>query len=123
VPSEVALWLGSLNIRPTFVLAFDDRASMLRTAHHRTDMEAVPMTTQAIAPEPVQKTLDANLLRVVLDLSERLRTYEAEFGFPTSELEAALASGQVSESSKVADWLIGYRTLTAVIGSGSAPAE
>lgn len=81
------------------------------------------MTTPALAPEPEQKALDANLLRVVLDLSARLRTYEAEFGFPTSELEAALASGRVNESSEIADWLIGYRTLTAVIGSGSAPAE
>ena len=81
------------------------------------------MTTQTLFPEPDDEVLDENRLRVVLDLAERLRAYETKFGFSTSGLEAALVSGRVTETSEVADWLIGYRTLTAVLGSEPAPAE
>jgi hypothetical protein len=82
-----------------------------------------PMSARALSPEPRPEVLDANRLRVVLDLAERLRAYETKFGFATADLDAELASGRLAETGDVADWLIGYRTLTAVLGCGSAPAE
>jgi hypothetical protein len=82
-----------------------------------------PMSALPLPLEPRPEILDANRLRVVLDLAERLRAYETKFGFPTSDLDAELASGRLAETGDVVDWLIGYRTLTAVLGCESAPAE
>ena len=81
------------------------------------------MTLESEAREPEPAVLEANRLRVVLDLAARLRTYEIRFGLPTSELDAALRTGRVVESADVTDWLIGYRTLSIVIGPQPASGE
>jgi hypothetical protein len=78
---------------------------------------------RAVTSEPEAHVLDANRLRVVLDLAERMRAFEAKFGFDSSRLPSELASGRLLETSEVADWLTAYKTLAAVLGSGPAPAE
>ncbi len=81
-------------------------------------MTAVPRIT-----EPERDELEANRLRIVLDLAVRLRGYEVSFGFASSDLEAALDAGRVAETAEVSDWLFGFRTLSAVLGTRSAPGD
>jgi hypothetical protein len=81
------------------------------------------MTLQPRSIEPKPEVLEANRLRLVLDLATRLRAFECRFGFETSDLEAALLTGRLVETSDVSDWLIGYRTLSAVIGSRSTSGD
>jgi hypothetical protein len=81
------------------------------------------MSLHAEELEPEPAVLEANRLRVVLDLAARLTSYEMQFGLLTSDLESAIQTGQVVESADVTDWLIGYRTLSIVIGPRPAPGE
>jgi hypothetical protein len=77
----------------------------------------------AVNREPAPDVLDANRIRVVLDLAERMRAFELKFGFDSSNLPTELASGRLVETSEVAAWLTAYKTLAAVLGNGPAPAE
>jgi hypothetical protein len=78
---------------------------------------------RAVISEPEPHVLDANRLRVVLDLATRMRAFEAKFGIDSSSLPGELASGRLLETSEITDWLTAYKTLTAVLGSESTPAE
>lgn len=54
--------------------------------------------------------LQQNLDRLLRELRDKMRRYEARYELPSSRVEDEVASGRLRETAEVCDWLILLRT-------------
>jgi hypothetical protein len=58
--------------------------------------------------------LQANRDQLRRTLQRKLRGYESRFELPSSRVESELSSGRLRETDEICDWVIAFRTLSAL---------
>ncbi len=58
--------------------------------------------------------LEQNRQRLLRELNQKLRQYEARYELSSNRVEAALASGQLRDTAEVCDWVVALRTIQAL---------
>lgn len=54
--------------------------------------------------------LEQNRQRLLRELNQELRQYEARYELSSNRVEAALVSGQLRDTAEVCDWIVALRT-------------
>jgi len=58
--------------------------------------------------------LQQNRRRLMGELREKIRRYEARYEIASSRVEVELKSGRLRETAEICDWLIAFRTYLAL---------
>ncbi|MPZ13336.1 MAG: hypothetical protein GEU73_02735 [Chloroflexi bacterium] len=61
-----------------------------------------------------RELLEQNRQRLMRELRETLRTYEARYELPSSAVQNALADGSLRDTAEVCEWVIALHTLQAI---------